>query len=91
MTDEKVTHQGLIKGVSRVAGAHVAAEGVGAAAVLAHLVQLVALVDVLQDDGVRVRLETDTTRTDQIELGRSRFRAFLAIRPPRRADGTAAS
>lgn len=40
---------------------------------------------------MRVRLEADTSRTYEVEFGSSGFRAFLAVRTPSRADGTAAS
>ena len=85
------THLFLIKGVSRIAGAHVTAEGVGAASILAHLAQLVALIDVLENHGLRIGLEADATGADQVEISRARIGTFFAVRTPCQAHRAAAS
>ena len=72
----------VVETISRPAATHEAAEGVAAAAVITEPRHGAALVDVLQYDGVLVRLEARAARADNLVVSRARGRTWLTLRSP---------
>ena len=79
--DHRVIHL-VVETIAGPAAAHEAAEGVAAAAVITEPRHGSALVDVLQYDGVLVRLEARAARADNLVLSRARGRTWLTLRSP---------
>ena len=81
VTRRQETHL-VVETISSPAAAHEATEGVAAAAVLTEPRHGSALVDVLQDDGLLVRLEARPPRADNLVVSRARGRTGLTLRSP---------
>lgn len=80
---------GIIQDEAFVARAHEATERVSAVSVLTDVLVLLALVDVLQNDGHTIRPVSRPARTQLIVFLRAGSRTFLATVAPSGADAAA--
>ena len=72
----------VVETISRPAATHEAAEGVAAATVITEPRHGSTLIDILQYDGLLIRLEAWPARADDLVVSRARDRTWLTLRAP---------
>ncbi len=90
LVDILAHHLIVAEAIAGLARAHEAAEGVAAPPVGAEAVHRLALVDVLQDDGLLVGLVAVAAGADELVVGGAGERALLTGRTPRLSGAAAA-
>lgn len=81
-------HLILIEPISLGTAAHETSKCVRASAILTNTLQLGTFIDVLEDDGVLIGLESVSARADQLVLRTAHRRTQLTGRSPGSSHGT---